>query len=690
MSKFSPEKPPEETLPPVLEKQEDSSSEVESFFDKEAEILGAYGMRGEISVKRGKLPGDVPMGFSTEEREVIYDPDSSFFTEHKYGLKEKLFVITHELMAHYAQLSRDPELVLKEVTRYQRRRPELHLLHNIFEDVLGNRRIVAELPFLEETKTNLYRERQFPQTDYRTLKDPQTGKEQELSAHTQFVYGFIRQMMVPDEEVTVSPEVQEALDKLRSFGDDKTDILDLVTTPTIEPRDHFKLMRQVVEPVYLELYRKDLEKETKKGKGQEGNSQEQSGESQSQEKEETQEKQGEQKKDKKWWDRLKKKKEKEAKNGTGKNKDEKEGNGKEQKGEEKEKGSERTARQAAEKKFKEEYKTYEDSHPEPMSAKDEEKLMKTFEKIAKERGAKPSLDQSILEQWAREHNVSPEDVIGYRNEYKEIAPLIAELREVFKQVVTKRVQRRWKVRPQLQREGEEIEGGAVAEAYIESKSGGEPRAFSEVERKQREEEGYGALDMTLVNDLSGSMTEGSKLEMDRKSKLLFLESLADFQKEIEQAEYENGTSVGLGVRTETRAFGDFGDAELKRLSPDLSEKDRIAIWKKMHTAKGGTLDYLSLEEILKTLTPEDERQLKKKTRRKVIVVLSDGESENAERVQKNLKALREKGVIILGLGMTESGAAVQETYKPDAEVIVDINKLPRAVQKVILQYTKDL
>ena len=40
--------------------------------------------------------------------------------------------------------------------------------------------------------------------------------------------------------------------------------------------------------------------------------------------------------------------------------------------------------------------------------------------------------------------------------------------------------------------------------------------------------------------------------------------------------------------------------------------------------------------------------------------------------------------------MTESGAAVQETYKPDAEVIADINKLPQAVQKVILQYTKDL
>ena len=40
--------------------------------------------------------------------------------------------------------------------------------------------------------------------------------------------------------------------------------------------------------------------------------------------------------------------------------------------------------------------------------------------------------------------------------------------------------------------------------------------------------------------------------------------------------------------------------------------------------------------------------------------------------------------------MTESGQAVKETYKPDAEVIIDIKALPQAVQKVILKYTQDL
>jgi len=178
--------------------------------------------------------------------------------------------------------------------------------------------------------------------------------------------------------------------------------------------------------------------------------------------------------------------------------------------------------------------------------------------------------------------------MAYRNEFQEIEPLIKELREVFKKIISKRLRERMRLSPQLQKEGEELEEGTLAEVYAESKAGGEPRAFREMERRKREEMGYGVLDMTLVNDLSGSMEEGGKLEMDRKSKTLFLESLADFQKEIQEAEFESGMSLGLEVRTETRAFGDFGDAELKALSPALTEKDRIGIWKKLHHAGGGT------------------------------------------------------------------------------------------------------
>lgn len=659
----SPEANEGEPASPEKQKEGREPAKVEEFLDKEAEILAAYGLRGDITLERS----DKGWAFDFENKRLMYDPN--FFIERGYNLKETLFATTHELMAHYGELMRDPEFVLREARRYSQTKPHLHVLYNIFEDVLGNRRIVSELPFLEETRTTLYREKMFPQTDY-----------SDQSSHVQFVYGFIREAMVPGEAAKLSPEAREALEQLRAFGKDKTDVLDLVTTPTIDPRDRFRIMRGVVEPIYEKLYRQDLEKEKQKQKeGKDGEPKEQEGPSQGQPQES---KGGEEKKEKKrkWpWQ----KKDKEEQKGKGESGGE---------AKEKPKGGKNADRKAIEeaiKKFKKEYETYEKTHPEPLSPKDEEKIKEVLKEAAAQRGGLPSLDRSILEQWAKEHGVSPEDVLGYRNEYQEIAPLIKELREVFKKIISRRLKERMRFSPQLEKEGEEIEEGSLAEAYVESKAGGEVRAFRDVERKKREEVGYGMLDMTLANDLSGSM-EGTKLVMDRKSKLLFMESLADFQKEIEEAEFENGVSLGLEIRTETRAFGDFGDTELKKLGPRLDEKERISVWKKLHQAGGGTPDYLSLEEVLKSINADYEKELRDKKRRKVVVVLSDGESQDEARVQQALKELRDKGVIVFALGMTESGQAVKDTYRPDAEVITDINKLPEAVQKIILKHTEDL
>jgi hypothetical protein len=645
---------------PVKPEKEAGSHEVEQFLDKEAEILAAYGLRGDITLERS----DKGWAFDFENKRLMYDPN--FFIERGYSLKETLFATTHELMAHYGELMRDPEFVLREARRYSQSKPHLHILYNIFEDVLGNRRIVSELPFLDETRTTLYREKMFPQTDYT-----------DQSSHVQFVYGFIRESMVSGEPVKLGPEARQALEELRAFGKDKTDVLDLVTTPTIDPRDRFRIMRSVIEPIYEKLYRSDLEKERQKqgeGEGKEGEPKDQEGPPQGQRESEGksgEKKESEKKGKKRRWPWQKKE---EEQKGGGEPKKEQKGGGR---------SAERKAMEEAVKKFKKEYEAYENTHPEPLSPKDEEKIKEVLKEIAEKKGGLPSLDRSILEQWAKEHGVSPEDVIGYRNEFHEIEPLIKELREVFKKIVSKRLRERMRLSPQLQKEGEELEEGTLAEVYAESRAGGEPRAFREMERRKREEMGYGVLDMTLVNDLSGSMEEGGKLEMDRKSKTLFLESLADFQKEIQEAEFESGMSLGLEVRTETRAFGDFGDAELKALSPALTEKDRIGIWKKLHRADGGTPDYLSLEAVLKEITPEYEKELKDKTRRRVVVVLSDGASQDQERYMKSFKELEKRGIIMVDLGMLTSA-------RPGAEVIEDIKKLPQAVQKVILKYIQDL
>src|SRR3990167_208882 len=125
------ETPKDKEILPQEGKEVDAQA-VEDFLNKETEILGAYGLRGDITFERGNNG----WAFEFQNRRLSYDP--KFFIERGYNLQETLFATTHELMAHYGELLRDPELVLKEAKRYSAK-GHLHLLYNIFEDVLGNR-----------------------------------------------------------------------------------------------------------------------------------------------------------------------------------------------------------------------------------------------------------------------------------------------------------------------------------------------------------------------------------------------------------------------------------------------------------------------------------------------------------------------------------------------------------------------
>ena len=97
---------------PSQPESEVDPSKVEEFFDREGEILGAYGLKGDITLLRGSSG----WMFDFQNRKLVYDP--SFFAERGYNMQETLFATTHELMAHYGELLRDPELVLKEARRY--------------------------------------------------------------------------------------------------------------------------------------------------------------------------------------------------------------------------------------------------------------------------------------------------------------------------------------------------------------------------------------------------------------------------------------------------------------------------------------------------------------------------------------------------------------------------------------------
>src|SRR3989344_1245009 len=215
----SPEKPESEKP-----EKEAGAHEVEQFLDKEAEILAAYGLRGDITLERS----DKGWAFDFENRRLMYDPN--FFIERGYNLKEALFATTQVLNGQYAEFLENPELILKEERR-NTSKPHLQLLRKSLMNALGGRRAVAAMPFLEDTRTELCEKR---------LSAVATEEKGNVPLHIQFIKEILREK--PAKE-GVSPEVRGALDRLRNFGQASTDILDLATTPSLKTEERFEIIK---------------------------------------------------------------------------------------------------------------------------------------------------------------------------------------------------------------------------------------------------------------------------------------------------------------------------------------------------------------------------------------------------------------------------------------------------------------
>ncbi len=75
---------------------------------------------------------------------------------------------------------------------------------------------------------------------------------------------------------------------------------------------------------------------------------------------------------------------------------------------------------------------------------------------------------------------------------------------------------------------------------------------------------------------------------------------------------------------------------------------------------------------------------------KIVIVFTDGGSDDPARVQGVLKGLRDSGVIAIGVGITSGGAPVLSTYAPNALVVEDVSKLPIVLGELLKEHLKDL
>lgn len=448
--------------------------------------------------------------------------------------------------------------------------------------------------------------------------------------HLQFAYACLREKMLPEEILNIAPAARAAIDKLKNIDGQGTDLISLVSDPQAEPKDRFEIIRDYIEPIYEKFFQEDVEERKKRKKSKEG------------------------------------------------------GKGEKEEGEP----------QAAEDYFKDEYDDFDSKSPEAIPIKD---IKDALEKGVKRRKAEKSEtpDKKAVEQFEAEHGVSFREMENYRADYEKIKRHIEPLRRIFERIISKRkeIKRRLKERTD---QGVVLEPSLAAQAYIDARSGVlDSRTQLKIRKEERDENKPNNFEFTLICDLSNSMDEnnpGGKSYEQRMCAILIMEALSEFENKLKEERLEK--SLDLHIFTETRGFGN-ADEELKPLSDEIDYKTRINIAKRLARCEGSnTRDFLTLEKIDDNLEKEKVAKIKNNDLKKVVLLITDGGSDDTRKALKEKKALEDAGIIIKAIQVGSPSGSDIEKFKivwgGDGRKCPNVEQLVPAVEKLLEDFLEDL
>lgn len=469
---------------------------------------------------------------------------------------------------------------------------------------------------------------------YRTRFNKGSADFTDAPRHLQFAYSLLRRGMLPDESIGVAPEVRAALDELDAVrGPSGRTAMDIMTDPQTEMSTRLALQERYVEPLYERLFQQDVVERA-----------------QSKDQQEQQPQQG------------------------------------------------------GEGAFSEEYDAFDAENPDGAFPDDAlGKAVEDAEKagaLSQPRGGQPSdAAAEARVAYAREHGVSEGDLTQYRRFYEQIAALsdpetdrsvVDELRGLFERIISERQ------RPRMVPKHPVTHGHRLsrpAQAHIATRTGDRhPPVWETIERKEKKGELYGDIDVALVCDRSESMAEGNgqKAVQQRLAAGLALEALTDFADLVHERKKE--LADDLTVRTQVWSFGDEAvTQELKPLNDELTEQDRVSVYRALGSTSGqSTMDYAALERIADAIGADEEKLMRERKLKKIIIVLTDGDSSNTTALKSQIARLREMGAVVVGVGITKEGTAAKKAYAPDGLVCEDVVDLPRTLAELLKKHLADV
>ena len=278
----------------------------------------------------------------------------------------------------------------------------------------------------------------------------------------------------------------------------------------------------------------------------------------------------------------------------------------------------------------------------------------------------------------------------YGRRVAQLAEPIERMRAVWDRIIDERLGHR----PALSRtplpEGEELAVDALGPALAELAAGSpRPAAFRSRVRRSRRERRSGSTDYVLLVDRSASM-QGAPARAAADAMIVLAESLAGVARDIDHAEARTGIGLDLDVRTALIAF----DAEpeiLKPLSRGIDDRHRRALHGASGAPGGATNDAAALRAAARefgidgpgadgpSAAPRSAPDGLARTR--VLIVVSDGGTNDPAAAARELARLRAAGVRIHGLGV--GADELSGRYGSEGIRIRDARELPAAMLDLI-------
>ncbi len=573
-------------------------------------------------------------GWATDPETGSFTIDPSFFIEKGYSADHCVFATLHELMAHVRDIKRDPVFSARQNAfvasgKDPQEQQARHIFNNTLADIHGNKQIMNMLPAMRKIGADLYNNRLFP-----TEHDGKPVDCTSIPMHLQFLYKIIHQEMIPNSETPVRQEVDEAINQLRNFQGGQIDLISFLTDPgargangkKLSGSDRFDYWLTQIWPQYEKLIQ--LDKQEAKNTEQQNSSQQAGSDVNEQQDTDPSQKQDSN-------------------------------------------------------PFADAYADYFDNkHPEPFSPEEHQKIHDAIHKAVQEdRRKNMTPEQREHARWVaanrrycKQTGHSLVKKQQYDGEVQHFHRQISEMRTVFQSILNEVVTSRRGLSSRSHQDGDILNPNCLAQTVVNIKSGVAPEAFQRYETVRGRTELNCKTDYFFVFDCSASM-RGKPAQAAASCAIIMLEGLAGMERDIRQLEEQQNIDLSdLSVRTSLYTFGSNATCH-KPLGSSLSDKQRLDTYAAVTAADaGGTADYLALQEIADLPHSQD--------RQRIIIVVTDGQSNNPGATQAAISQLR-RNQNTLVYGVSIGSAAAEQLYAPNAKLVNDPKDLPNVLQSFI-------